>query len=244
MITSLEQVRKFLGKQLQDPYGRTHGKLIGITANLRDETTAVGVETANGEFAQYPGERLWVNGETLTLVPAWKLDAEEFRKEFDIVTRRLKALDELFSVGDIQQDIYEDLRKQHEDGINELKEKRRTLLDALARRTGVLNAQLRELQIYLASNKMLHASGEFDDAGYRSASDEINTGLVRTSAERKDIEAITTYLVRLDPTTPIAISPHQETATPQSQPVATQAQTTTVQATTREPALVLHVKEK
>jgi len=51
MITSLEQVRKFLGKQLQDPYGRTHGKLIGITANLRDETTAVGVETANGEFA-------------------------------------------------------------------------------------------------------------------------------------------------------------------------------------------------
>jgi len=85
---------------------------------------------------------------------------------------------------------------------------------------------------------------EFDDAGYRSASDEINTGLVRTSAERKDIEAITTYLVRLDPTTPIAISPHQETATPQSQPVATQAQTTTVQATTREPALVLHVKEK
>ena len=127
MITSLEQVRKFLGKQLQDPYGRTHGKLIGITANLRDETTAVGVETANGEFAQYPGERLWINGETLTLVPAWKLDAEEFRKEFDIVTRRLKALDELFSVGDIQQDIYEDLRKQHEDGINELKEKRRTL---------------------------------------------------------------------------------------------------------------------
>src|SRR3989442_7426051 len=91
---------------------------------------------------------------------------------------------------------------------------------------------------------MLHASGEFDDDGYRSAGDEINTGLVRTSAEHKDIEAITTYLVRLDPTTPIAISPHQETATPQSQPSATQGQTTTVQATTREPALVLHVKEK
>ena len=109
MITSLEQVRRFLGKPLQDPYGRTHGKLIGITANLRDEATAVGVETANGEFAQYPGERLWINGENLTLVPAWKLESEDFRKEFDIVTRRLKALDELFSVGDIQQDIYVEL---------------------------------------------------------------------------------------------------------------------------------------
>lgn len=244
MITSLEQVRKFLGKQLQDPYGRTHGKVIGITANLRDEATAVGVETSNGEFAQYPGERLWINGENLTLIPAWKLDAEEFRKEFDIVTRRLKALDELFSVGDIQQDIYEDLRKQHEDGIDELKNKRRTLLDILAHRTGTLNAQLRELQTYLASNKMLHASGEFDDVGYRNAGDEINTGLVRTSAERKDIEAITTYLVRLDPTTPISLSPHQETATPQPQSVPPSTPATAAQATSREPALVLHVKEK
>jgi len=244
MITSLEQVRRFLEKPLQDPYGRTHGKLIGITANLRDEATAVGVETANGEFAQYPGERLWINGENLTLVPAWKLESEDFRKEFDIVTRRLKALDELFSVGDIQQDIYEDLRKQHEEGINELKEKRRTLLDTLARRTGLLNGQLRELQTYLASNKMLHASGEFDDAGYRSASSEIDTGLVRTVAERKDIEAITTYLVRLDPTTPIAGSPQQEIAPQPPQPATPSTQSSTVQATSREPALVLHVKEK
>ena len=244
MITSLEQVRKFLGKQLQDPYGRTHGKLIGLTANLRDDVTAVGVETSNGEFAQYPGERLWINGENLTLIPAWKLEAEEFRKEFDIVTRRLKALDELFSVGDIQQDIYEDLRKQHEEGIDELKNKRRTLLDTLAHRTGTLNAQLRELQTYLASNNMLHASGEFDDVGYRNAGSEIDTGLVRTIAERKDIEAITTYLVRLDPTTPIAVSPHQETTTPQPQSVAPPVTASTVQAASREPALVLHVKEK
>src|SRR5881409_934236 len=244
MPITLEQVRRFLGRTLQDPYGRAFGKVVGISANLRDEVTGVGIEEGNGEFLQCPGDRVTITGDSLILAPAWKVEAEEFRKEFDIVTRRLKALDELFSVGDIQQDIYEDLRKQHEEGINELKEKRRTLLDTLARRTGLLNGQLRELQTYLASNKMLHASGEFDDAGYRSASDEINTGLVRTSAERKDIEAITTYLVRLDPTTPIAISPHQETATPQSQPVATQAQTTTVQATTREPALVLHVKEK
>lgn len=246
MITNLEQVRKFLGKPLQDPYGRVHGKLIGITANLKDEATAVGVETPNGEFAQYPGDRLWINGESITLVPAWKSDAEEFRKEFDIVTRRLRALDELFSVGDIQQDIYEDLRKQHEDGINELKEKRRTLLDTLAHRTGALNLQLRELQTYLASNKMLHASGEFDDIGYRVASDEIDVGLVRTVAERKDIEAITTYLVRLDPTAPVLVQ-HSTQADQQQhapQPTPIPAVTTSSNQTQQQPqTLVLHVKE-
>jgi len=240
MITNLDQVRRFLGKQLQDPYGRTHGKLIGITANLRDEATAVGVETANGEFAQYPGERLSVNGDNLTLIPSWKIESEDFRKEFDIVTRRIKALDELFSVGDIQQDIYEDLRKQHEDAVNELKEKRKRLLDALAHRTSTLNSQLRELQTYLASNKMLHASGEFDDIGYKVASDEIDLGLVRTIAERKEIESVNTYLVRLDPTTPVAIASvlqHKET-----QNVTTQIQPNPAPAPTQ-PAMVLHVRE-
>ncbi|HZD13170.1 MAG TPA: CdvA-like protein, partial [Candidatus Binatus sp.] len=223
-------------------------KVIGITANLRDEATAVGVQTANGEFAQYPGQRLWINGENLTLIPAWKVDSEEFRKEFDIVTRRLRALDELFSVGDIQQDIYEDLRKTHEDGINELKEKRRSILDTLAQRTTLLNGQLRELQTYLASNKMLHASGEFDDAGYHVASGEIDAGLVRTVAERKDIESITTYLVRLDPTTPINTINHNTSMTQQPQDGQQQTQSPAGSAgpsgQQREQTLVLHVKEK
>src|SRR5881409_4109065 len=237
MITSLEQVRKFLGKQLQDPYGRTHGKLIGITANLRDETTAVGVETANGEFAQYPGERLWVNGETLTLVPAWKLDAEEFRKEFDIVTRRLKALDELFSVGDIQKDVYEDLRKQHEDAINELKGKRKQILDNLSQRNNTLNTQLRQLQTHLAGNKMLHASGEFDDQSYKAASDAIDTGLARAAAERKDVESIYSYLSKPDGTSP---SP-SPIAAPIQTPVPTP--TPTPQTTARDQVIALHVRE-
>ena len=122
MPITLEQVRRFLGRTLQDPYGRAFGKVVGISANLRDEVTGVGIEEGNGEFLQCPGDRVTITGDSLILAPAWKVEAEEFRKEFDIVTRRLRALDELFSVGDIQKDVYEDLRKQHEDAINELKE--------------------------------------------------------------------------------------------------------------------------
>src|SRR5207245_2565038 len=84
--------------------------------------TGVGIEVGNGEFVQCPGERVKISADTLVLAPTWKVEAEEFRKEFDVVTRRLRALDELFSVGDIQKDVYEDMRKQHEDAINELKQ--------------------------------------------------------------------------------------------------------------------------
>src|SRR5213080_2072629 len=132
MPLNLEQIRRFLGRTLQDPYGRTFGKVVGISANLRDEVTGVGIEVGNGEFVQCPGDRVAISGDSLVLTPSWKVEAEEFRKEFDVVTRRLKALDELFSVGDIQKDVYEDLRKQHEDAINELKSKRKQILDNLS----------------------------------------------------------------------------------------------------------------
>src|SRR6266705_1104847 len=106
MPITLEEIRRFLGRSLQDPYGRTFGKVVGISANLKDEITGVGIEVGNGEFVQCPGDRVKISADTLVLAPTWKVEAEEFRKEFDVVTRRLRALDELFSVGDIQKEVY------------------------------------------------------------------------------------------------------------------------------------------
>lgn len=233
MVLTLEQIRRFLGRPLQDPYGRAYGKIVGISANLKDEVTAVGVEVGNGEFVQSPGERLSIFGDNLVLVPSWKQEAEEFRKEFDIVTRRLKALDELFSVGDIQRDVYEDLRKEHEDAINELKEKRKQIVESLNQRTGTLSTQLRQLQTNLAGNKMLHASGEFDDISYKAASEAIDVGLIRAMAEKKEVDAISSYLGKLDTATPASVESTSPTGPSQ------------IPAVTSPPkdVLVLHVRE-
>jgi hypothetical protein len=233
MPITLEEIRRFLGRSLQDPYGRSFGKVVGINANLRDEITGVGIEVGNGEFIQAPGDRVHISADTLVLAPSWKVEAEEFRKEFDVVTRRLRALDELFSVGDIQKDVYEDLRKQHEDAINELKTKRTTILSNLSQRNSTLNTQLRQLQTHLAGNKMLHASGEFDDQSYKAASDAIDTGLVRAIAERKDVESIYNYLSKPDSTTTAAQTVQQ--------PVPIVAPT--VPTPTRDQPMVLHVRE-
>ena len=233
MNITLEEIRRFLGRPLQDPYGRAYGRVVGISANLKDEITAVGVEVGNGEFVQCPGERLTISGESLVMVPSWKQEAEEFRKEFEVVTKRLRALDELFSVGDIQRDVYEDLRKQHEDAINQLKSKRTQILETLTQRTGTLSTQLRQLQTHLAGNKMLHASGEFDDTNYRAASEAIDTGLIRAMAEKKEVDAISSYFGKLDAQSPA----------PLQQPIPTPATAQPTPAQSSTPALVLHVRE-
>ena len=230
MIITLEEIRRFLGRPLQDPYGRAYGRIVGISANLKDEVTAVGVEVGNGEFVQCPGDRLSVSGENLVLLPAWKQESDEFRKEFEVVTKRLRALDELFSVGDIQKDVYEDLRKQHEDAINQLKSKRVEILDTLNQRTGTLSTQLRQLQTHMAGNKMLHASGEFDDTSYKAASEAIDTGLIRAMAEKKEVESISSYLGKLE-TNPISYQPQTTIPTPAPTPQQNNQ------------AVILHVRE-
>ena len=232
MIITLEEIRRFLGRPLQDPYGRAYGRIVGISANLKDEVTAVGVEVGNGEFVQCPGDRLSVSGENLVLLPAWKQESDVFRKEFEVVTKRLRALDELFSVGDIQKDVYEDLRKQHEDAINQLKSKRVEILETLNQRTGTLSTQLRQLQTHMAGNKMLHASGEFDDTSYKAASEAIDTGLIRAMAEKKEVDSISSYLGKLE-TSPISYQP-QTTTAPTPAPTSSQP---------NNQAVILHVRE-
>ncbi len=233
MTLTLEEIRRFLGRPLQDPYGRAYGRIVGISANLRDEVTAVGIEVGNGEFVQCPGGRLSISGENLVLVPTWKQESEEFRKEFEVVTKRLRALDELFSVGDIQKDIYEDFRKQHEDAINELKGKRVEILETLTQRTGTLSTQLRQLQTHMAGNKMLHASGEFDDTSYKAASEAIDTGLIRAMAEKKEVDSISSYLGKLEASNSVAIPP--PSPSPPSPTIAA--------AQSNNQTLVLHVRE-
>ncbi len=237
MPITLEEIRRFLGRSLQDPYGRTFGKVVGISANLKDEITGVGIEVGNGEFVQCPGDRVKISADTLVLAPTWKVEAEEFRKEFDVVTRRLKALDELFSVGDIQKDVYEDMRKQHEDAINELKSKRKSILDTLSQRSSTLNTQLRQLQTHLAGNKMFHASGEFDDQSYKAVSDAIDTGLVRAMAERKEVDSIFGYLSKLDSSSSTVPAPAIQT------PVAAPSPAPSAPSQPKDQVMVLHVRE-
>ena len=234
MIITLEEIRRFLGRPLQDPYGRAYGRIVGISANLKDEVTAVGVEVGNGEFVQCPGERLSITGENLVLLPLWKQESDEFRKEFEVVTKRLRALDELFSVGDIQKDVYEDLRKQHEDAINQLKTKRVEILETLNQRTGTLSTQLRQLQTHMAGNKMLHASGEFDDTSYKAASEAIDTGLIRAMAEKKEVESISSYLGKLDTSPVTRQEPIPPVPPPSPAPTINQPNSQ---------ALILHVRE-
>jgi len=194
----MEEIGKYVGKAVNDTYGRNIGRLIGLTTNAKDEVVSVALELANGELLQCASSQILVKGDSLVYTPSWRIEAIQLQKEFEVATRRVNALDELNRSGELQGEIYTSLKKQHESVVEEVKGRRQGLISGLEERLADLNSQLRDLQTLLANNKMLHTSREIDDYAYQAASEAIRSGLERTLTEKKDIEEVVEHLSKLE----------------------------------------------
>lgn len=194
----MEEIGKYVGKAVNDTYGRNIGRLIGLTTNAKDEVVSVALELANGELLQCASSQILVKGDSLVYTPSWRIEAIQLQKEFEVATRRVNALDELNRSGELQGEIYTSLKKQNESVVEEVKGRRQGLISGLEERLADLNSQLRDLQTLLANNKMLHTSREIDDYAYQAASEAIRSGLERTLTEKKDIEEVVEHLSKLE----------------------------------------------
>ena len=194
----MEEIGKYVGKAVNDTYGRNIGRLIGLTTNAKDEVVSVALELANGELLQCASSQILMKGDSLVYTPPWRIEAIQLQKEFEVATRRVNALDELNRSGELQGEIYTSLKKQNESVVEEVKGRRQGLISGLEERLADLNSQLRDLQTLLANNKMLHTSREIDDYAYQAASEAIRSGLERTLTEKKDIEEVVEHLSKLE----------------------------------------------
>lgn len=178
--------------------GRPAGKFVGLTADVKDEVTAIQVAQNNGEVDQYPITFVRIIDGHPVLLQTWRVEAEDLRKEHDIIKRRAQALDLLFKDGDIDQLEYNQLRGNYEDLNKEINQKRDTLLDALKHVEGKLEQQIKDLQAALTNNKMLYTASEIDEQTYHTVTDSIRTGLELARKERKDVDNTRQFLQAID----------------------------------------------
>jgi hypothetical protein len=211
LAVTVEQVGKYLGKTIEDAMGRSIGKLVGLTADIKDEVTAIQVAHSDGEVAQHSITFVRVLEDKLILLQTWRVEAEDLRKEHDIIMRRRQALHLLMKDGDIEKTEYDQLRSTYDDLEIQIKEKRGTLLDALNHVDSRLEQQINDLQGALTNNKMLYSSAEIDEQTYHTVTDSIRSGLEISRKERRDIGNITEYLNGMDsvetPNEPIIAQP-------------------------------------
>jgi hypothetical protein len=198
LTLTVDEIGKYLGKTIEDSMGRPTGKLVGLAADFRDEVTAIQVAQSNGEVNQYPISFVRLIDGHPVLLQTWRVEAEDLRKEHDIIKRRNQAIDLLLKDGDIEQPEYNQLRGTYEDVNKEIYQKRDTLMDTLKEVEGKLDQQIRDLQSALTNNKMLYTAAEINEETYHTVTESVRSGLEIARKERKDLDNIYEYLQAID----------------------------------------------
>lgn len=198
MTVTVEEIGKHLGKTIEDSMGRAAGKLVGLTADVKDEVTAIQIARNNGEVDQYPMSYVRIIDGHPVLLQTWRVEAEDLRKEHDIIKRRTQALDLLFKDGDIDQLEYNQLRGNYEDVNKEVNQKSDSLLDTLKQVEEKLDQQIKDLQAALTNNKMLYTASEIDEQTYQTVTGSIRAGLELARKERKDVDNTREFLQAID----------------------------------------------
>ena len=199
MTVAIEQVGKYLGKTLEDSMGRPVGKLVGLTADVKGEVTAIQVAHSDGEVAQYQITVVKVLEDKLILQQNWRVEAEGLKREREIITRRKQALDLLLKDGDIEQVEFDEQRTRYEDLEKDIKEQCENLLGTLKQVEWKLDQQINDLQGALTNNKMLYSSSEIDEQTYQTVTESIRSGLEIARKERQDLDNIRDHLSTIEP---------------------------------------------
>lgn len=193
-----EKIKELIGKEIYDNHERPIGKIVGYYANTKNEATSVEVELSNGEFLNCPISQIALGDDRINYIHPWEFEANSLKQQFDLISRRTKALEELHRNGDIEKEIYEELKNQHTSAIDELQDQKKVLMESLNERNEKLEGQIKGLEIFLANSKMQHMAGEVDDNHYQIIYDSVNSGFKRILSEKKYLTEILSFLGTTD----------------------------------------------
>jgi chromosome segregation ATPase len=184
---SEEELKSFLGKQLNDEYGRTLGRVVGLRISDYGQLEALEVEKGNGNLAQYPIELVTLDRGSLFLVSDWKVTCETVSKELDRIRRRIRALGELLQEHQIPPTIYEEIKRKQEQSLTELDARRKDIINNLETKKGGLDKQVDELIRFLVNVKMEYRAGLIDESALTVACDAIEPNMKPILQEKKDV---------------------------------------------------------
>ena len=198
MAITVEEIGKYLGQTIQDMMGRPAGKLVGLTADFKDEVQFAQVARTEGEVTEYPITSVKIINGHAVLLQAWRVEAEDLRREHGIIKRRTQALELLFKDADIDQTEYNQLKSGYEDIHKGIITKRELLIETLKEVQSKLEQQIRDLQSALTNNKMLYTAAEIDEPTYQTVTESIRAGLEITRKEMKDLDNTRDSLREID----------------------------------------------
>jgi len=187
----------YIGKPVKDEYGRQVGKIASFAVSPNGRVSGVFVEHGDGEFLRYPSEQFNVDGEDVTLSPSIKIRVKTLCDEIPLIWRKDQALSELVDKKKVPSEMFNELHKNFEGALNQLKADAQATMDNIDKQIAKCNQQIRELNSALIHLEIEREIGRIDESAYQAAMDMIKDGFKQTNNEKNDLESMRNQLSNL-----------------------------------------------
>jgi len=236
----------FVGKPVNDEYGRSIGQIVSFTVNPTGRVTSVFLKHEDGEFRKYSSEQFRVDGDNIVFLPSIKLRVKTLCDEIPLIWRKEQALNELLEKKKVPSELHNELQRTFEGALNQLKTDAQTTSDNIDKYITRCNAQIRQLNSALIHLEIEREIGRIDENSYQTAIEMIHDGLKWAHAEREDLEALKNQLsnMLLGETPIISPQQEQESTTETSEIPETPETQETDSPPLPEPPVVVHVKSE
>ena len=171
----------YIGRPVKDEYGRQVGKVASFAVNPNGRVNAVFVEHGDGEFLRYPSEQFNIDGEDITLSPSIKIRVKSLCDEIPLIWRKDQALNELVDKKKVPSEMFNELHKNFEGALNQLKAEAQANIDNIEKQISKCNSQVRELNSALIHLEIEREIGRIDEGAYNTALEMIKDGLKQTN---------------------------------------------------------------
>jgi len=210
-----EALEKLVNKPVKDTYGRYVGFVVGFSVDTSGDLKSVGVDTGNGEFTEFPNERIVSTAEGFVVIPSWKVECESLGKEMEGVRRRAKALQELAREGEVPRTLFDDMMGKFQEEAAKIQGSYKSLAESMVVRIGELEGQKETLDKFLVDVKVQFRAGEIDEAAFKVAAESCMAMQTRNSQEMGELSKMLKAA-----TEPLASEPAKPQSQPQPQQVA------------------------
>jgi hypothetical protein len=207
-----EALEKLVNRPVKDTYGRYVGFVVGFSVDTSGDLKSVGVDTGNGEFTEFPNERIVSTAEGFVVIPSWKVECDSLGKEMEGVRRRAKALQELAREGEVPRTLYDDMMGRYQEEAAKIQGSYKSLAESMVVRIGELEGQKESLDKFLVDVKVQFRAGEIDEAAFKVAAESCQAMQTRNSQEMSELSKMLKAA-----TEPLAPEPEKKSP-PQPQP--------------------------
>ncbi|MCC6009897.1 MAG: CdvA-like protein [Fervidicoccaceae archaeon] len=198
IIYTVDMLDKYIGQKVKDPYGRVLGTLASLYSEVDGTVKAVEVVFGESVFKTIEIGRISISNGEIVIIPEWKHASSRVIEKLERARKRAKALEELYSKGEIPKHAYDEFKAKLSKDLDALKDEAKTAKELIRKRINEIEDQVVEIEKALTSLKMSYIAGEIGERGYKQAADILRSHRDRNIDEKNDAKKVLDLIGRLE----------------------------------------------